>query len=116
MRGLLIVLIAGAVAFGAYKRQRTKKALAPRGNLPAASLYSAPGCSQCDKMRGWLEARGLEFVEYDVSKKPDALRNLSTICPSQRTLPVIEIAGRCLPPPFNESKFDDVLASLASGS
>ena len=59
---------------------------------PRVTLYSAPGCSLCDRARGVLEAvrseRPFELVEIDISGD-DALE-----ARYRELLPVVEVDGR----------------------
>jgi glutaredoxin len=42
-------------------------------NQPTIVFYSVPYCPHCPVARAWLQERGVEFVEYDVSADYRAL-------------------------------------------
>jgi glutaredoxin 3 len=45
-------------------------------------------------MRGWLELRRCEFVEYDVEADPAALERMQALAGGQRTVPVLVEDGK----------------------
>lgn len=38
---------------------------------PTLYMYCTPWCGDCRRARAWLEARGIEYVEIDVSEDDD---------------------------------------------
>ena len=57
-------------------------------------LYTATGCEFSEAARGDLEWRGVEFVEYDVEKDPEARERMLGITGGNRTVPVIVEEGK----------------------
>ncbi len=57
-------------------------------------LYTASGCPYSAAAREDLEWRGVEFVEYDVEKDPEARERMLDITGGKRTVPVIVEEGK----------------------
>jgi len=57
--------------------------------VPKTELFGTSWCEFTSEMRDWLELRGVDFVEYDVERDPDARRRLATLAPQERTVPVL---------------------------
>lgn len=57
-------------------------------------LYTASGCPYSAAAREDLEWRGVEFVEYDVEKDPEARERMLEITGGKRTVPVIVEEGK----------------------
>lgn len=57
-------------------------------------LYTASGCPYSAAAREDLEWRGVEFVEYDVEKDPEARGRMLEITGGKRTVPVIMEEGK----------------------
>jgi len=55
-------------------------------------MFSGPGCAYCARTRALLEARGLEYAEYDISE-PDHMREYAERLPRTRSIPQIFIGG-----------------------
>ncbi len=56
-------------------------------------MFSGPGCAYCAQARALLAARGLEFVEYDISQ-PDHMEEYARRLPRSRSIPQLFIGGR----------------------
>jgi glutaredoxin 3 len=57
-------------------------------------LYTTAGCPHSAAAREDLEWRGIEFVEYDVERDPEARARMLTQTEGQRTVPVIVEEGK----------------------
>jgi glutaredoxin 3 len=57
-------------------------------------LFVAAGCSHSDAAREDLEWRGVDFVEYDVERDPQARERMMEITGGNRTVPVIVEEGK----------------------
>jgi glutaredoxin 3 len=57
-------------------------------------LYTAAGCPYSAAAREDLEWRGVDFVEYDVEKDPEARARMLRLAGGARTVPVIVEEGR----------------------
>ncbi len=52
-------------------------------------LYTTVGCPYSEAAREDLEWRGVDFVEYDVERDPEAYTRMLEITGGNRTVPVI---------------------------
>ena len=57
-------------------------------------LYVAAGCPYSEAAREDLEWRGVDFVEYDVEKNPEARERMLELTGGNRTVPVISEEGK----------------------
>jgi glutaredoxin 3 len=57
-------------------------------------LYTTAGCPYSEAAREDLEWRGVEFVEYDVERDPEARERMLGITGGNRTVPVIVENGK----------------------
>ena len=62
------------------------------GRAPKIEMFSGPGCTYCDRTRSLLEARDLEWAEYDTSH-PEHLAEFVERLPRARALPQLFIDG-----------------------
>jgi glutaredoxin 3 len=60
----------------------------------SVELYTAAGCEFSEAAREDLEWRGVDFVEYDVEKDPEARERMFGITGGNRTVPVIVEEGK----------------------
>jgi len=51
-------------------------------------IYSLPGCHHCRQAKEFLSRKGVEYVEFDISKDGDALDEMTRIS-GARSVPVI---------------------------
>lgn len=58
-------------------------------------LYTQPGCAPCKEAAAFLAARGVPFVQYDVTQDPAALARLLDELGSRRT-PTIVVDGEVI--------------------
>jgi len=63
-------------------------------------MYSIKGCDDCEKMRNWLDANGLQYTDYAVdtdSRAADQLSNkIAAKGGANVRLPVMEVNGELL--------------------
>ncbi len=57
-------------------------------------LYTTVGCPYSEAAREDLEWRGVDFVEYDVGRDPEAYTRMLEITGGNRTVPVIVEEGK----------------------
>jgi glutaredoxin 3 len=57
-------------------------------------LYTTVGCPYSEAAREDLEWRGVDFVEYDVEKDPEARGRMLELTGGTRTVPVIFEVGK----------------------
>ena len=55
----------------------------------SVELYATSGCPYSAEAREDLEWRGVDFVEHDVEKNPEALARMLEITDGDRTVPVV---------------------------
>jgi glutaredoxin 3 len=60
------------------------------------TLYTISSCPHCDAAREDLEWRGVEFVEVDVERDPEARARLLELTEGDRTVPVLAEEGKPL--------------------
>jgi glutaredoxin 3 len=59
-------------------------------------LYGTAGCPYTSEMREWLEWKGLEFVEYDIERDPQAHERLRMIAQPPLSVPTLLENGKVL--------------------
>ena len=79
---------------------------------PKLVLFTQPGCFSCELMRIYLEARELSFEERDISKDPEARREMTETYASNET-PTMLIDGEVLIG-FDPSLLDQILDAASS--
>jgi glutaredoxin 3 len=57
-------------------------------------LYTTAVCPYSEAAREDLDWRGMDFVEYDVEKDPQALQRMLELTGGNRTVPVISEQGK----------------------
>jgi glutaredoxin len=80
--------------------------------MPKIMLFTQPGCFSCELMRIYLEARELSFEERDISKDPEARREMTETYASNET-PTMLIDGEVLIG-FDPSLLDQILDAPSS--
>lgn len=60
---------------------------------PMIEMFSGPGCAYCAQTRTLLEARGLDFVDYDTAD-PKHREEFTRRLPRARSIPQIFIGGK----------------------
>ena len=61
--------------------------------MPNVVLFTQPGCLSCELMRIYLEARQISFDERDITKNPDARRDMTEKYDSTETPTLIFMVG-----------------------
>lgn len=71
-------------------------------------IYSTPTCPYCKKAKGYLQEKGIEYTDIDVSQNETAQKEMmeksGTI-----SVPVIDIGGRVIAG-FDKDKIDEALS------
>lgn len=70
-------------------------------------LYTTPTCPHCPVARAYLVAKGVDFIEFDVSADIEALRSMLSMT-ARSEVPTI-IAGDCAVVGFNPKSWDALL-------
>ena len=55
-------------------------------------LYSAAWCNICDRARGWFDANGIDYIEYDVETDPQGREDYARL--NGTGVPLIVVGGR----------------------
>jgi glutaredoxin len=75
-------------------------------------LFTQPGCLSCELMRIYLEAREISFEERDITKDPEARREMIDTHDSDET-PTLVIDGEVVTG-FDPALLDQLLDSASS--
>jgi glutaredoxin 3 len=59
-------------------------------------FFGTARCPYTSEMRGWLEWKRHEFVEYDVEADPVARERMRQISGGQRTVPILVEDGKVI--------------------
>ena len=62
--------------------------------MPRVELFGVSWCVYTGEMRDWLELHGVDFVEYDVERDPDARTRLTSLAPGGHMVPVLVEDGK----------------------
>jgi glutaredoxin 3 len=62
--------------------------------MTSRELFGTASCPYTRDMRDWLEARRLEFTEYDVEEDAAARERMRRFAGVQRTVPILVEDGR----------------------
>jgi len=74
---------------------------------PKVVLFTQPDCPPCHIVKLFLSERGVEFVERDIKKDPEAVRDLAEIYKSHST-PTLVIGDEVMIG-FNPERLDAIL-------
>jgi len=74
---------------------------------PEVIVYSTPTCPHCVSAKGYLEGKGVQFIDYDVSKDKERAREMVQKS-GQGAVPVLQINGRIIVG-FDRQLIDDAL-------
>lgn len=80
---------------------------------PQITLYTVPGCSDCEAIKRLLSQQGAAFVEKNVRNDPEALAEMQRRA-DVRIAPVTVIGAQALYGPFDEQR-PLILTALAVG-
>ena len=84
--------------------------------MTKVDLYTTQPCSYCTRLKGLLEARGVDFNEINLDKDPDGRAELVQRT-GMMTFPQVTVDGRLLggwaefQAPLQDGRFDELLAS-----
>ena len=74
-------------------------------------LYTIPTCPHCPEARAYLVAKGVDFIEFDVSVDVEALRMMLSMT-ARTEVPTI-VAGDRAVVGFNPASWDELLVRSA---
>ena len=57
--------------------------------MKTLNIYSKPNCSKCTMLKRWLEIKGIDYNEIDISENQEGMDKL--VSSSRTSLPVVEI-------------------------
>lgn len=59
-------------------------------------VYTTDWCGYCQRAKGLLESRGIEYEEIHVPRTAEGRARLAEVAPNARTFPQIVIAGELI--------------------
>lgn len=75
-------------------------------------LYCTSWCPDCKKAREWLEARGIEYTEVDVTTTPGAAEKVKEWTGGKLVTPTCDIGGTIVID-FDEKRYRELLEKTA---
>lgn len=57
--------------------------------MKTLNVYSKPNCYKCNMLKRWLEIKGIDYNEIDISKNQEGMDKL--VSSNRTSLPVVEI-------------------------
>ena len=57
--------------------------------MKTLNIYSKPNCSKCTMLKRWLEIKGIDYNEIDISENQEGMDKL--VSSNRISLPVVEI-------------------------
>lgn len=57
--------------------------------MKTLNVYSKPNCSKCTMLKRWLEIKGIDYNEIDISENQEGMDKL--VSSNRVSLPVVEI-------------------------
>ena len=57
--------------------------------MKTLNVYSKPNCSKCNMLKRWLEIKGIDYNEIDISENQEGMDKL--VSSNRTSLPVVEI-------------------------
>lgn len=72
--------------------------------MPSVEIYTSPLCGYCHAAKRLLSAKGIAFVEYDVSAAPEKRQEMLSRANGRHTVPQIFIGPR------HVGGYDDIAA------
>ena len=73
-------------------------------------LYCTPWCPSCRRARAYLQTRGIEYVEVDISRDRAAAQRVRGWANGNETTPTFDIRGTVVVD-YNQARLDEVLGS-----
>lgn len=64
----------------------------PEPGSATFTMYSTPWCGYCHRLKGQLGREGIEFVEVDIEKDPDAAEVVMAANGGNQTVPTLVYA------------------------
>lgn len=77
--------------------------------MTGITVYTTDFCGYCNRVKGLLEARGLDYEEVNLSRDPESRVELVG-CTGMMTFPQVLVNGRLV------GGFAETLAAVQSGS
>lgn len=78
-------------------------------------IYSTPTCPFCKMTKEFLSQKGIEFIDYDVTKDREALDEMRRITGGARSVPVIAVCNEVMVG-FDRSRLEQALNCLRQSS
>ncbi|MEK6564348.1 MAG: glutaredoxin domain-containing protein [Candidatus Omnitrophota bacterium] len=75
--------------------------------MPEVTVYSTPSCSYCIRLKSYLNQKGINFTNIDVSSDAQSLEKMISLS-GQMGVPVININGEIVVG-FDKDKIDRLL-------
>jgi mycoredoxin len=60
---------------------------------PEITIYTRPWCGGVMRVKRWLERRGLPFTEIDITRDPEAARQVEALNGGHQSVPTILVDG-----------------------
>lgn len=57
--------------------------------MKTLNIYSKPNCPKCTMLKRWLEIKGIDYNEIDISENQEGMDKL--VSSNRMSLPVVEI-------------------------
>ena len=73
-------------------------------------LYCTPWCPSCRRARAYLQTRGIEYVEIDISRDRAAAQRVRGWANGNETTPTFDIRGTVVVD-YNQARLDEILGS-----
>jgi alkyl hydroperoxide reductase subunit F len=78
-------------------------------------IYSTPGCPYCKMAKEFLLKKGVEFIDYDVKKDKEALKEMKKISGGAIRVPVISLCNEVIVG-FDRGRLEQALSCLKQSS
>ena len=78
-------------------------------------IYSTPTCPFCKMTKEFLSQKGIEFIDYDVTKNREALEEMRRITDGARSVPVIAVCNEVMVG-FDRDRLEQALNCLRQSS
>ena len=59
--------------------------------MPQITVYTTPGCSQCNMTKKWLDARTIAYTTVDLSQSPDDMAAVKAL--GYQAAPIIIVSN-----------------------
>ena len=78
-------------------------------------IYSTPTCPYCKMAKEFLSQKGVEFIDYDLTKDREALEEMRRITGGARSVPVIAVCNEVMIG-FDRERLEQALNCLKQSS